>query len=104
MRLTRWIIEALFFPLVLLQSIALHYFDRIIGEPISRNPSVGTPVLLLHKFSQLVLMRYAELFPSSRLNDFQTLIFYRFCAASGGHQIPADHPMKAFLQPLHNLI
>jgi hypothetical protein len=61
-------------------------------------------MLFLHKFTQLALMRYAEVFPSSRLNDFRTLIFYRFCAVSAGHQIPEDHPMKHHLKSLHRLI
>lgn len=104
MRLTCWIIEVFFFPLMLLHTIGVRYLDRLTGQQIPRNLSVQTPVLFLHKFTQLALMRYAEVFPSSRLNDLRTLIFYRFCAASAGHQIPEDHPMKPFLKSLHRLI
>jgi hypothetical protein len=74
MRVTRWIIELFSTPYRLLQYIVLHYIDLMIGERTRHDLSVLAPVLLapsvlLLKFSQLVLMRYAELFPSSRLND-----------------------------------
>ena len=104
MRLTRLTIEAFCFPWMLSIIIVADYFDLVIGETTESNPPLVTPGLYLLKFSQLVVMRYAELFPSSRLNDLQTLLFYHFCAASGVHQIPADHPMKPFLRRLKRLI
>jgi hypothetical protein len=104
MRLTRWIIEAFFFPWIVSVTIMVDYFDLVMGGSGHRNPSLITPGLFLFKFSQLVAMRYAELFPSSRLNDLQTLLFYHFCAAPGVHRIPADHPMKPFLSRLKPFI
>ena len=104
MRLTRLTIEAFCCPWMLSITIVADYFDLIIGETTESNPALLTPGLYLLKFFQLVVMRYAELFPASRLNDLQTLLFYHLCSASGAHRIPADHPMKPFLRRLKRLI
>lgn len=98
MRLTRWIIEMFCCPWTLIMDNGLVGSQLMVGNSIQGDLTIVISTWRLHKLSQLVWMRYTELFPSSQLNDLQTLIFYRLCSASAGHQIPEDHPMKSLLK------
>ena len=98
MRLTRWIIEMLCCPWTVIMSIALLGSQLMLDNSIRGDLPIVISTWRLHKFSQLLWMRYAELFPSSQLNDVQALLFYRLCPSSAGHQIPEDHRMKSFLK------
>ena len=97
-RFARWIIEMFFCPWRLIMNIGMLGIHLILGNSIQGYLPIAISTLCLHKFSQLVWMRYAELYPSSQLNDLQTLLFYCVCPESTGHQIPKDHPMKFLLK------
>ena len=103
MRLTRWIIEAFLLPWASICVILENYVGRMSDGLTQEDALMQMPLLLLVKFIQLVSMRYAELVPSSQLNDFQTNIFYRFCPVSTGHQIPEGHPIRPFVKSVQRL-
>ena len=45
-----------------------------------------------------VWMRYAEVYPSSKLNDFQTCFIYVVCGTFHPDRVPNDHFLRNLLR------
>jgi hypothetical protein len=104
MALSRWMIEALIFPWTLFLLLSEHYVglnDDILADP---GPWVEVKISATIKVVQFVVMRYADICLSSRLNDLQTLLFYRLCHAPNLHHVPDNHPMRAWLKSVQSSV
>ena len=95
----RWCIEASWMPHLVMGVFGVYidastdylsYFD---------DPSMST-ILFMSKSCLFMWMRYIELYPSSNLNDYLTVFFYKFCDKSHLHHIPDRHRLRHLLKPM----
>ena len=94
-----WMIEASFVPhifVVAFCSAYMHVLDEI--PALEFDLKVLASFIYMLKASLFVWMRYVELYPSSRLNDYQTYFFYYYCDTSHTHHIPHDHLRRRWLR------
>jgi hypothetical protein len=99
--ISRWFIEASLIPFTLMTTVAvsldfgyLHFFDF---DLILISPFIYTMKGIL-----FVLLRYAELHPSSRVNDHQIFVLYQFCNKSDLHHIPHQHGLRQLMYRLES--
>ena len=97
----RWMIEASYIPHIFVFLFVSDYLG--IGDEfysVEFDIVFASPLSYMLKGSLFVWMRYTELYPSSRLNDYQTYFFYYHCNALNYHHIPDDHLLRRWLHPL----
>jgi hypothetical protein len=92
----RWCIEAAWIPHIALTLIGT-YANLSCHHLIDFDMPYAATMIYLIKGTLFVWMRYAEWYPSSELNDFQTFFFYEFCNELGLHRIPDDHYLRRFM-------
>ena len=91
--IARWFMEAYLIPCTLMTIASFHlgiglmyFFDSDLKD--------FSPFIHTTKGSLFVLVRYAELHLSSRVNDYQASIFYHFCNELDLHCIPEYHHLQ----------
>lgn len=92
-KIFHWLIEATLIPMTLLFILGV-YFDRIDDYIIDLNCRLTSLLVYMLKGTLFLWMRYSEYYPSSILNDVQTLFFYAFCNKSQLHRMPVDHFLR----------
>lgn len=92
----RWFIEASMVPYTLITIAGVHLG---IGDQYFCHDDLTfiSPVIYMMKGILFITVRYAELYPSSIVNDYQTFIFYYLCNKSGFHHMPDHHNLRKFL-------
>ena len=94
--ISRWFIEASMIPLTLMAIVAVHL--GIADEYLCvLDLTFLSPFIYTIKAALFITVRYAELHPSSRFNDYYTLIFYCICDKFGFHQIPEHHRLRGLI-------
>lgn len=97
----RWMIEASYIPHILVMiffNVCLEIGNEL--DLIEFDSIFASPFGYMLKGSLFVWMRYSELRPSSRLNDYQTYFFYSYCDTLNTHHVPDDHLLRRWLRPL----
>ena len=96
-----WMIEASYVPHIFFFIFLSAYLDVWNAPYVIEFDSILTsPFGYMLKVTLFVWMRYVELYPSSRLNDYQTYFFYYYCDTSHIHHIPNDHLLRRWLRHL----
>ena len=82
MRIYRWIIEGCYAPLSIFFLWHFNFIYRSGDHVYIYNSTSYTQFTSLIKLIIFVLVRYMELYPSSRLNDKPFMLFYGYCDMS----------------------
>ena len=89
----RWFIEASMIPFTLMTIAGVHLG---IGDEYFLDydlPLISQAVYMM-KGILFIMLRYAEIHPSSTINDHQTYIFYYICDKSEFHHMPDHHSLR----------
>ena len=65
------------------------------------DPRVSSLATFIFKAIVFVWMRYTELYPSSALNDHQTLIYYWYCGIFDRDHLPVGHRHYRFVENVY---
>ena len=97
--ISRWMIESSFLPYTLCHVVFLVYVEDWDGSySIESGCSVTSFFFtFILKGTLFLWMRYTEFYPSSRLNDCQTFIFYYYCGRSNTFHVPNNHLLRGLL-------
>ena len=95
-QISRWFIEASMIPFTLM-TIAGVYIG--IGDIYfcDCDLTLISPFIYTMKGILFIMVRYAELHPSSIVNDYHTYFFYYMCNKLEFHHIPDHHSLRQFL-------
>ena len=69
------------------------FYEYLIDFDISRVATMNHMI----KGTLFVWMRYAEGYPSSKLDDYQTFFYSEFCHEFDLHRIPDDHRLRRLM-------
>ena len=89
--------RSIFFPftiLIIVSGSYLNWWDEYLLE---HDPRAFPTMACMSKGILFVVMRYAEMYPSSKINDHQTEFFYSICGKSDLHSLFDVYR----LQPIH---
>ena len=98
MTLAHWLIEASFFPLTILFIVSGSYYVNLWEEYLlEEDPRVISAVAYVSKGILFVVMRYAEMFPSSKINQYQIEFLYPICGKSYINSTFDNYRLQLFL-------
>ena len=93
-QISRWYIEASTLPFTLWTFVVI-YFG--VEDEYYCDYEFLSPLIYTMKGFLFIMVRYAELHSSSRINDHHTYIFYYMCNKFELHHVPDHHRLRRFL-------
>ena len=98
----RWTIEASNAPYTCFMVVLSMYHGCWNGLYFFENdPRVSSLTTFIVKGIVFVWMRYTELYHSSALNDYQTLVYYVYCGTFDYDHVPVGHRYYRFLKNVY---
>jgi hypothetical protein len=102
MTISRWFIEASLIPYTLITIVAVYLNFQSVYFFFDFDLPLFSPYIYTMKGTLFVLLRYAELHPSSRLNNYQLFVLYQFCHKSDIHRIPRQYGLRQLMYRLES--
>lgn len=104
MTLACWLIEAFFLPDAIYSAAVGSYLNWQPDHFYTNDRELRSMYILLIRGPVFLVMRYAEMHPSSAINDYKTFFFYFLCDTPGLHHIPEKHRLRPHLRHVESWV
>ena len=93
----RWLVEASFLPYTLGLIITGSYLHLWEDFLLQVDPKLISVLAYTCKALLCIVMRYTEMYPSSKLNDYKIVLFHHICGPPYLHRISNDYRLQSLL-------